>query len=266
MRENTNFVILGTQRTGTTLIRTSIDSHPDILCCGEVFLLGRRPYSKDDGFWRYSRLTIGNRVRALLSPKRAASEYLDQLYSRTEYAAIGFKLMFGHYLKRPYIWPLLVDKDVRFILVRRRNLLKTLVSRRSASESGVYHVSRTLNVGSAVDDWRARGVRLDPATIISDLDAIRTEDAAWKNQLTGDIPNIEIIYEDYIRDIENQNRRILEFLGVRTLPLTSDLKKVNPDDLSQSIKNFDEVTSVLKGTRYEEFLAPNGPEQSRTEI
>lgn len=256
MQETANFVILGTQRTGTTLVRTSLNSHPDILCCGEVFLLGKRPYSKADGFWSYSRLNIRNRVRALLSPKKAAADYLDQLYSRPGYAAIGFKLMLGHCLKRPHIWPLLLDKNTKFILVRRRNSLKTLVSRRSASESGVYHISRTLSVGSAVDDWQARGVKLDPTTIIEELDAISRELDAWRTRLTGDIPQIEVVYEDYTRDVGGENERILDFLGVRQLPLTSDLKKVNPDDLGQSIMNYDEVALALKDTRYQEYLDP----------
>lgn len=256
MQETANFVILGAQRTGTTLIRTSLNSHADILCCGEVFLLGRRPYSKADGFWSYSRLNVRNRIRALLSPKKATADYLDQLYSRPGYAAIGFKMMLSHCLKRPYIWPLLLDKNTKFILVRRRNSLKTLVSRRSASESGVYHISRTLNVGSAVDDWQARGVNLDPATIINELDTISREYDTWQARLTGNIPHIEVVYEDYTQDISGGNERILDFLGVRRLPLTSDLEKVNPDDLGQSIKNYDEVAFALKDSQYEKFLDP----------
>ena len=251
-----NFAILGTQRTGTTLIRTSLDSHPDVLCCGEVFLLGKRPYSKADGFWSYSRQSIGNRMQAVFSPEKATTHYLEQLYSSPGYAAIGFKLMLGHCLKRPHIWTQLLDRNTRFILVRRRNLLKTLVSRRSASESGVYHISRTLNVKSAVDDWQARGVNLDPATVIDDLDAIGRENETWQARLSGNVSRIEVVYEDYTRDIGGENERILDFLGVRRLPLTSDLEKVNPDDLGQSIKNLDEVASALKNTRYEKFLQP----------
>lgn len=256
LQDITNFVILGTQRTGTTLVRTSLSSHPDILCCGEVFLLGRRPYSKSDGYWSYTRLNVKNRVQALLMPRMTTAAYLNQLYSKKEYAAIGFKLMLGHCLARPYIWPLVVDKDVKVILVRRRNSLKTLVSRRTAAESGVYHISRTLGVTSAVESWDARSVTLDPLTLVEDLDSINSEYDRWRSYLEDTTERLDVEYEDYTEDIVAGNKKVLEFLGMRQVPLKSDLKKVNPDDLSQSIANYDEVVQVLENSRYSGYLDP----------
>src|SRR5215212_5764909 len=90
------FVIVGTQRTGTTLIRTSLDSHSDLICSGEVFKGGRRPYKELDGYWAYCRATPFNRVRHYVARKRNVREFLSRLLSREGAEAIGFKLMHSH--------------------------------------------------------------------------------------------------------------------------------------------------------------------------
>jgi LPS sulfotransferase NodH len=252
--QTVNFVILGTQRTGTTLVRTSLSSHPDILCCGEVFLLGKAPYRKDDGYWRFTRRSAFARLESMLGPRRSSRKFLDQLYNRSDYAAVGFKLMLGHYLSRPYIWPMLVEKDVRAILVRRNNSLKTLVSRKTAAESGVYHISKELKVGTAVESWKPRAVTINTETLVSELDAINAEYVRWRERVGDQMPMLEVVYEDYCENTNEWNDRIQKFLGVSRSQMQSDLKKVNPDDLSKVIANYDDVVQTLVKTEYASYL------------
>ena len=249
------FVILGTQRTGTTLVRTCLNSHPDVLCCGEVFKLAKPSYKKPDGLWHYTRRPLARRIGALVNPRGVTADFLDNMYSEAGYKAIGFKLMLSHQISRPYIWPMLEARGVSAIIVRRRNLLKTLVSRRSAAETGVYHVSRELGVKTAVDDWQSKGVALDTATLVADLEAIDAETENWQAKLSAATRTLEIVYEDYASNIDSGNQAMLEFLGVRPMELKSDLKKVNPDDLRRSIRNYDDVASTLRDSRFEAMLA-----------
>jgi hypothetical protein len=51
-----------------------------------------------------------------------------------------------------------------------------------------------------------------------------------------------------------KNDEVMEFLGVEKMPLASDLKKINPDNLSELVNNFDDVRAALSGTRYEKYL------------
>ena len=254
MSGTVRFVILGTQRTGTTLVRTSLSSHPDILCCGEAFSLGAKPYSNPDGYWWYSRQQLKRRVQAVLRPSSVVGGYLDYLYSSTGYSAIGFKLMLNQCVARPYIWSLLLQRDVRAVLVRRVNILRTLVSRCSAKESGVYHVSQTLPVTSAVKDWVPQSVEIRTATLVKDLAAIDAEYSAWQARLRNSVEYIDVGYEDYVADADAGNRKILEFLRVRQQPLESDLKKVNPGPLSDLISNYEQVVMTLRDTRYAQYL------------
>jgi LPS sulfotransferase NodH len=243
------FLIAGTQRTGTTLLRTSLSSHPEITCHGEVFKLGRVPYSQAGGYWAYSRSSIGNRLRSVLLPRRSCAEYLARLYGEQGGSAIGFKLMLNQCDARPYLWPLIARFPVSCILVTRRNHLKTLVSRLTAAASGVYHVSATLPAKSAVSKWVAQPVVVDAASIIAELDAIADEAARWRDLLSG-VRSVEIEYEAYVRDQSAWNARVLDFLGVSQSALSSDLKKVNPDQLATMIVNYDEIADVLAGSSY----------------
>ena len=212
MDKTTNFVILGTQRTGTTLVRTRLSSHPDILCCGEVFNVGKSGYSLEDGYWWYTNANLKHKLRALFWPQKETAMYIDQLYSNTRFAAIGFKLMLNQCLTKPYIWSLLTKKELKVLLVRRRNALKTLVSRRTAAQSGVYHVSKTLPARSAVKEWTGSSIKINADTLIDDLNAINSETAAWRTRLDDKIEYIDIIYEEYVDDMEVGNRKLLNFL------------------------------------------------------
>lgn len=249
----TSFAILGTQRTGTTLIRTSLSSHPDILCQGEVFNLGKQPYRDEGGYWHYSRQSVGRRITSVINRTRSTEAYLDQLYRGTGYAAIGFKLMLNQTHRRPYIWPLLLERGIKVILVERRNVLKTLVSRRTASRSGVYHVSQSFRRGSSVTSWTPKKISLATDTLIADLDAISAERSRWESKLNN-LERLLVVYEEYTADIQMGNKAMLDFLGVRYMPISSDLQKVNPDRLEDIILNYDDVRNALKQSRYSAYL------------
>jgi LPS sulfotransferase NodH len=246
-KSTVKFVIVGTQRTGTTLIRTSLSSHPDIHCAGEAFKLGKRPYRQTDGYWHYSRQSLSRRIKSLILPKLSAAAYLDELYSDGDFAASGFKLMLSHCKARPYLWPLLKEHNVKAILVRRVNPIKTLVSRRTAAKSGVYHVS---------GPHKSTTIRIDTESLVADLDEIENEAPTWRKKLGDATEYLDIAYEDYLLDQPGTNEKILDFLGVPQAILTSKLKKINPDDLRMLIENFEEFVTALENTKYAVYLDP----------
>jgi LPS sulfotransferase NodH len=239
------FVVAGTQRTGTTLIRTSLNSHPDVSCRGEVFKLGRSPYALPDGYWAYTRASLRRRARALLAPRRSVDDFLADMYTHPGFAALGFKLMLSHYRARPYIWDSLLRHRPRIVLVHRRNHLRTLVSRRAAAATGVYHVSRTLPAKTAVASWKMKAVTLDPRTILAELDAIAAEIGDWK-ALAGRLDLLEVAYEDYVRDRKSENARLMRFLGVKVQDLSSDLERISPENIADAVANLAEIAPVLQ--------------------
>lgn len=249
MSEATRFIVAGNQRTGTTLLRTSLSSHPDVVCYGEVFKLSKPPYKLPGGYWAYSRSSTTNRIRAALLPRASFREYLNRLYSRQQYRAVGFKLMMSHCKSKPVLWPLIRQHEVKAVLVTRRNVLKTLVSRLVAAASGVYHVSASLPVKTAVANWAGQMIVVNPATIIQDLDTIARQPVEWRSFLER-MEFMELVYEDYVRDQLSWNAKVLDFLGVPRQPLMSDLKKVNPDELRNLVSNYDVIAELVRSSPY----------------
>jgi GTP:adenosylcobinamide-phosphate guanylyltransferase len=96
-------------------------------------------------------------------------------------------------------------------------------------------------------------VRLNAQSLLDDLDSISNETIEWKRRLK-DCEFIELIYEEYVQDQPGWNAKALEFLGAPWYALSSDLRKVNPDELGSLVSNFDEIASIVRKSRYSSCL------------
>jgi hypothetical protein len=64
-----------------------------------------------------------------------------------------------------------------------------------------------------------------------------------------------IQYENLLTHRDREVGRILEFLEVDgEFRLSTNLTKMNPDDLVDIIANYHEVAGILQGTEYESYL------------
>lgn len=245
---NSRFVIVGTQRTGTTLVRTSLNSHSRIRCSGEVFKTRPPPYKEPDGYWAYCRSDRMAWLKKAMTRRAHIYGFLNGLLTDGRVNAVGFKLMFSHARRYPEVVQYIRETALKVIHVERRNSLKTLLSREIAKATGVYH-----RIGDG-PGRSATPVRLDPRTIVARLDAIGLEGDTWRTLLTGGLEVHSITYEDFVAGQDAQSRALLAFLGVDYEPLRSELSKVNPTDPKLMIENYDEIAEVLKDTRHVCFL------------
>ena len=130
------YVIIGDARTGSTLLTQALNSHPDVLCFGEVFNLVH-PYVDYgvEGFNNNDKVAIEERARdprAFLK-KRVYGE------RRTGLRALGFKFPYGQDEWYPTVMQeLLTDREIRVVHMQRRNSLRTLVSLKVAQTTGVW--------------------------------------------------------------------------------------------------------------------------------
>ena len=125
----TRFIVLGTQRAGTTLVRTCLDSHPAIRCIGETFDIA---YAGELGYRAWCSSSPIRRMRHRLDRGRLVSAYLDELFGQPGYRAIGLKYMYNHTKLFERLVPYVLEHRVRVIHVVRENALKTFVSRAAA--------------------------------------------------------------------------------------------------------------------------------------
>lgn len=253
----TKFVIVGIQRTGTTLIRTTIDSHPDILCLGEVFNAAsgmwirkeRKALSelwarKDKSYGQYVSSSLWRRLGHIGWRKSIVTGYLDWLYGQQNPAAIGFKFMLNHMRGFPSVAPYLIDNQVRVIHVVRENVFDVHLSRLAMAERGMAH--------STVDDVKQVKVGVPVDNLINELVAIRDDSERWSEIFQKNTPYMRLSYEVFVANKDREANRVMDFLGVsKGVMLESALKKMNKMSLRDTIENFDEVRKKLTGTAFE---------------
>jgi LPS sulfotransferase NodH len=241
------FCILGIQRTGTTLIRTTLNSHPCIRCAGEVFKLKSwrsSAYEGELGYSKYINESLTRKIRHHVAKNSLAQEYLEFLYGVEGYEAIGFKLMHNQLKQFPQVVPYLKSNDVKVIHVIRENVLKTWVSRRAAVARG-YHSTQA--VGKIK-------MEIPTANLVKNLNRLSVDSQRWADIFSRTPNYISVCYEEFVNNRKRECGRLCGFLGVEAQEMESSLVKLTSDNLSDVIANYDEVRECLVGTPYEDFV------------
>ncbi len=235
------FVTVGIQRTGTTLLVTSLDSHPDIMCHGDTFLSDRKAH-----YECYRNFSWKRRLGHYLDRRRQMRCYLTDFYMTPGYAAIGFKLMQSQARRYPMVWEYLREQEVKVIRVVRCNQLKILVSRILSKRTGIPHsTSRFCPPRLHLPTWNLK----------RRLDSITRENERW-SILLADVEFLPVVYERVLCDRQAEFRRILEFLRVDSnVALHSPYQKIAPNRLPDIIENYADVVRCISGTRHERYLS-----------
>jgi LPS sulfotransferase NodH len=257
------FVVFGTQRSGSTLVASRLNSHPRVVCHEEVLLPGvdSGPSLTD---WM-----IANRyppwLRGLPSVRLA---FLDSLVSSDpgiDIGAIGMKIMYDQislWPKLSYVLPRagkvchdasllrwMERQQVIIVHTLRRNHLKMIISHALAARTGKFHSRNSVHkTGSRISlPLRGLTMRLRRIEVAEEVarDAIRN------------LRSFEVWYEDYVGpERDSIEARLCSAIGLR-MPdsgLRSPLTKVTNDKLTSTITNYSEVVRCLSGTRFERFL------------
>lgn len=221
------FVILCLGRTGSTHLGSLLGSHPDIHCFGELFT--DRKGTLDEAF--------------IKSPIEDPVEYVAQLTEPLTESAIGFKLPLNSIRKHPEAVRLLEDEELRIIRLRRLNLLALFASRRLLATTRVSRSTR--------GDYGDTTVTLDPKQCLAVFRRTEEHDR-YLDGLAAAKPVFDITYEDLAvgRGLDDLQR----FLGVEPVMLESRFKRLRSRPLSETIENWPEVESALRGSPYERFL------------
>lgn len=239
------FVILGQGRTGTNFLRGLLNSHGALLAFGEIF---RSNIEIDWGIplWRTPR-------HALALARTAPDAFVNQHVFR-EYppwiAAVGFKLLYNHAqdAARRELWDwLLGPRGPAFLHLKRRNLLKSLVSLKRAQADGRWVATRP-NPGPP-----ASGVHLHYEECVAYFEQSvrwqREHDARMEGQL-----RLDVFYEDLTSHGPREHARILEFLGLAPRPLTPGTLRQSRGGLREALVNYTELERQFSGSRWRTFF------------
>ncbi|CAH8268154.1 unnamed protein product [Arabidopsis lyrata] len=239
------FAILSMQRSGSGWFETLLNSHSNVSSNGEIFsVLDRR-----------------KNISSII-------QTLDRVYnldwftsaSKNECsAAIGFKWMLNQGLLDNH--KEIVDyfnlRGVSAIFLFRRNPLRRMVSvlansyDRYAKLLNGTHKSHVHSPEEADALSRYKPV-INSTSLIHDLQ--ETENSAAKAlEYFNTTRHIVVFYEDLITN-QTTLKQVQEFLNIPVKDLSSRQVKIHRGDLSDHIKNWEDINKTLNGTEYEKFL------------
>lgn len=219
------FMIVGNARTGSNYLLDGLKTSPAIRMYHEIFASHNREVGKD--------------FEKILSTIYHYESRSTQL--------VGFKVFYNHLTDEEWR-KLAAHKDLKVIHLTRRNRLRTVISLEIAFKTG-----RWTNARNSTGPKEKR-ITLDPLKLLKRLEQIEDGEAATRNRFC-DRPLLEIVYEELVRSPRDAFASVSAYLGTGGIdPGQIRLKRQNPEGLAQLIVNYDEVETVLKNTRFAEYL------------
>lgn len=224
-------MIFAQGRTGSTLLTSSLDSHPQIRCADEVL---RRPRLFPVRF-------IENRARGADSP---CFGFHVKCYQLTRHQRVRD---LGAFLR-------LIDRrGWQIIYLWREDPVRQVISGMFARSAGHYHY-RNDETGGRPDT-----IDISPARLISKIEK-RLALVDLEHEALHGIDYYELRYE---RDLLDPDKRtaalndVQDFIGVPRHELRSELEKSVHRPLAALISNYDEVARALAETPFAQYWPAN---------
>lgn len=231
-------------RCGSTVLGELLDQHDQIRWGGELFFDVHRKVSgfRPTAAW----------IRTVI--ELAASRQGDGVFG-FETQRVHLRYTFAAMPVAAYI-ELLESVGVRdFVLLQRRNLLRSVVSVLVARRTGVGHAVAAQAVQrlriDVADPWGAGEATL--AGLLEQMDRFYAEVAEALRPRRHLVLTYE---EDLERDPQVGYRRVCEFLGLPPQAASARLVPTNPYPLGSLVDNLDEVAAHLRATPYAWMAGP----------
>ena len=220
------FIVLTRSRTGSNMLISMLDSHPNIRAEGEL-LRDLNP--------------IFHRVA------------LNLVFSRqsTCITASGFKIFYGHARTDggSRVWDRLESMEhLSVIHLKRRNILRTVVSEKIALDQGIW-----LDRSSKDLPKPRKRIHLSIAEAERAFSLTKLRELEGDRRF-GDHALLDVYYEDLVCEAQANFRKVTEFLNVPFVEPITHLRKQNPEPLTNLLVNYDELRSAFSGTEWQNFF------------
>ena len=248
-----NFVIFTRGRTGSTTIRTELDSHFKIVCHGELFHPQtaeqlKAKFALDPAPYDVFKKRVGDSDTEYY--ERYLREVIKSSRRQKPDAIVGFKLLYGQATahKRKRFLRILSRQGFVFLHLIRRNTVRQAVSSMVAHKRGKFNAKKK--------NWSAPAERYELDTMDFIRRVNKYSGVVEKNRmLLSDQKCLEIYYEDYCGERDAFFSRIFDFLGIERFDLAPTEYSVMTDrNLQNVVKNFEELRQATRTLGLEHML------------
>ena len=223
------FILVSHARSGSNLLLSTLNSHPDIVAEPEIFAGHNR--NKEEDFY----------------------PILNNLFCERpqNVKAVGCKIFYYH-LNKDEWQELSKITDLKVIHLIRKNKLSMITSMKVAFKTdqwGIKNESERIDVSKKQIHINNEALRDSFVQIDS-----------WQSETNNLFKNHqikEVFYEDFVDNFKESINEIYDFMG---LPKVSDKnirikhKKQNPEPLNQLIKNYSELKQSFENTPWQHYF------------
>ena len=216
------FVIITEVRTGYQMIAMALNSHPDVICLGEIF--GSDRDIRKQSLFR-------NKVD-VYEEDDCPVEYLESVTSSLDCGSFGFKLNYDDHVRLPNLCHLksyLRDTGWKIIHLTRENMLDRLMSQKLAWQEEVWR-----------DKEYSSRVHIEPLEFINNC----IHSWQWRDETEmffRDSNLLRVFYEKTSSCPEHGMDRIQRFIGCEPMKLSIITRKQMRKSQFYHIQNFREL-------------------------
>ena len=256
------FILLATQRSGSSWVQEMLNSHTDLKVYNELFDLNAEGIS----IWEPRDIEFANTYlknhmrRPWISRDYWTVKYVRHVFRQPHVQGAGFKYMYDQVRHSRAVLPYAAAARVRVVHLIRRNLLDVVISSALARATGFFHRPTD---GRPPIPWAPaepveERLTLDPDEVVQQLTELARRRDHFRRWLAVTLtPTCEAEYEELASE-PSAFGRILSFLGLPAddwSKLSSGLEKVRSEPQSSVVENFEELRAHLAGTAFGSFLA-----------
>lgn len=248
------FILLTRSRTGSNYLLGLLNSHTEIITYGEIF--------SQYNYIKWDRRGYPKRGKMVSMMQENPINFLERIIFRTyerRVSAVGFKLFYYHAQNKKWqdIWHYFkARKDIKIIHLKRKNILKTHLSKERAMRTGQWVKTNRPKYNSVLFPNFKRNdyaISLDYEKCLRVFIETRQMENYYYS-FFSDHKTITVTYENLVIDYEKEIKRIQNFLGVNYEILRASTRKQSEQSLSSAISNYFDLKKRLKNTPWEIFF------------
>lgn len=225
--EYQKFIILARSRTGSNLLISYLNNHPSIIAETEIFrdLQGEKPEQMLSNLFR----PYPSRIKA-----------------------VGFKIFYYHPLHTDgtALWNELISmKNLHVIHLKRKNILRTLISRKIADQKDKW---ASFDAEDSAQE-SIKSVRFEVSELKEGFEQTRQWEEEGDRRFQNH-PLLTLYYEDLADVPEDTFKKITAFLGLTYQAPKTYFQKQNPEKTSDLLANYAELKQSFMGTPWSGFF------------